>query len=94
MLHHIVYKLENTNVSWVVFIHGAGGSSTIWFKQINAYRKEYNVLLIDLRGHGRTKVDEEVNKKLVYSFPSIVSLPKYLGRYLCNGFNALGHSIP
>ena len=56
---------------WVVFIHGAGGSSTIWFKQINAYRKEYNLVLIDLRGHGRTKVDEAVNKRLVYSFPSI-----------------------
>ena len=71
MLHHIIYKHENTNAPWVVFIHGAGGSSTIWFKQINAYRKEFNLLLIDLRGHGRTKVDEEVNKKLIYSFPSI-----------------------
>jgi pimeloyl-ACP methyl ester carboxylesterase len=71
MLHHIIYKHANSDASWVVFIHGAGGSSTIWFKQINAYRKEYNLLLIDLRGHGRTKVVEEVNKKLVYSFPSI-----------------------
>ena len=71
MLHHIIYKHENTNAPWVVFIHGAGGSSTIWFKQINTYRKEYNLLLIDLRGHGRTKVDEAVNKHLVYSFPSI-----------------------
>ena len=71
MLHHIIYKHQNSNVPWVVFIHGAGGSSTIWFKQINAYRKEYNLVLIDLRGHGRTKVDEAVNKRLVYSFPSI-----------------------
>ena len=71
MLHHILYKHENTSAPWVVFIHGAGGSSTIWFKQINTYRKEYNLLLIDLRGHGRTKVDESVNKRLIYSFPSI-----------------------
>ena len=71
MLHHIIYKHADPNAKWIVFIHGAGGSSTIWFKQINAFRKEYNLLLIDLRGHGRTKVDDEVNKQLVYSFPSI-----------------------
>ena len=28
-------------------------------------------MLIDLRGHGRTKVDEEVNKRLDYTFDSI-----------------------
>jgi pimeloyl-ACP methyl ester carboxylesterase len=70
-LHHIIYKHENPKASWVVFIHGAGGSSTIWYKQVYAFRKKYNVLLVDLRGHGRTKVDEEINKKLKYTFPSI-----------------------
>jgi pimeloyl-ACP methyl ester carboxylesterase len=71
MLHHTIYKNENLSASWIVFIHGAGGSSTIWFKQVNAFRKKYHVLLVDLRGHGRTLVDEEINKKLEYTFPSI-----------------------
>ncbi len=70
-LHHIIYKHENPKASWIVFVHGAGGSSTIWYKQVNAFRKKYNVLLVDLRGHGRTIVDEEINKKLSYTFPSI-----------------------
>lgn len=39
---------------WVTFIHGAGGSSTIWYKQIKAFSKKYNVLMIDLRGHGNS----------------------------------------
>lgn len=39
---------------WVVFVHGAGGSSAVWFKQIRAFQKEFNVLLVDLRGHGRS----------------------------------------
>lgn len=73
MLHHIIYKNENPEAPWIVFIHGAGGSSTIWFKQVNPFRKEYNVLLVDLRGHGRTIVDEKINKKLAYTFPSIAS---------------------
>jgi pimeloyl-ACP methyl ester carboxylesterase len=37
------------------FVHGAGGSSSIWFKQIRDFQKQYNVLLLDLRGHGESK---------------------------------------
>ena len=37
-----------------MFVHGAGGSSVVWFKQIRAFQKEFNVLLVDLRGHGRS----------------------------------------
>ncbi|WP_371188616.1 alpha/beta fold hydrolase [Thalassotalea maritima] len=40
---------------WVVFVHGAGGSSSIWFKQLKEYKKHFNLLFIDLRGHGRSK---------------------------------------
>ena len=40
---------------WVTFIHGAGGSSSIWYKQLRDFKKHHNVLLIDLRGHGKSK---------------------------------------
>ena len=54
MLHYSI--LENKDTSeWVTFIHGAGGSSSIWYKQLRAYNKAFNVLLIDLRGHGKSK---------------------------------------
>ncbi|NOI68055.1 MULTISPECIES: alpha/beta hydrolase [unclassified Vibrio] len=43
-----------TSKDWVVFVHGAGGSSSIWFKQIKAYKAHFNLLLIDLRGHGKS----------------------------------------
>ena len=36
-------------------MHGAGGSSSIWFKQIREFKKHFNVLLLDLRGHGNSK---------------------------------------
>lgn len=54
MLHYHKYYLGEEK-DWVVFVHGAGGSSSIWFKQIKAYKKHFNVLLVDLRGHGKSK---------------------------------------
>lgn len=39
---------------WVVFIHGAGGSSAVWYKQLKDFKKEFNLLLVDLRGHGKS----------------------------------------
>lgn len=46
---------HDTSTEWVTFIHGAGGSSTIWYKQLRDFKKHFNVLLIDLRGHGKSK---------------------------------------
>ncbi|ROV59547.1 alpha/beta hydrolase [Vibrio ponticus] len=53
LLFHKTY-LHPTSSEWVVFVHGAGGSSSIWFKQIKAYKQHFNLLLIDLRGHGKS----------------------------------------
>ncbi|MBL6729723.1 MAG: alpha/beta hydrolase [Bacteroidia bacterium] len=54
MLHYTRYP-NKTSKEWVTFVHGAGGSSSIWYKQIRAYTQHYNVLLLDLRGHGNSK---------------------------------------
>ena len=51
-----------------MFIHGAGGSSAIWHKQVKAYAENFNVLLIDLRGHGKSK---EIKTTKNYSFQMI-----------------------
>lgn len=54
MIHYKTYIREE-NCEWVTFVHGAGGSSSIWYKQIRAFRENYNILLVDLRGHGKSK---------------------------------------
>lgn len=54
MLYYKQY-LHPASQEWTVFIHGAGGSSSIWFKQLKEYKRHFNVLLLDLRGHGRSK---------------------------------------
>jgi pimeloyl-ACP methyl ester carboxylesterase len=68
MLHYKTYHHKNANKPWVTFVHGAGGSSAIWFSQIRAFRKEFNLLMIDLRGHGKSK---STHPKDSYSFTNI-----------------------
>lgn len=70
MLNYSVYH-HSESKEWVTFVHGAGGSSSIWFKQVREFRKHFNVLLLDLRGHGNSKpvLKDAFNSK--YTFDSI-----------------------
>lgn len=55
MLYYKEYKSKDDSRDWVVFVHGAGGSSSIWFSQLRDFKKHFNVLMVDLRGHGKSK---------------------------------------
>lgn len=69
MLHYTIHK-NDSSTEWVTFIHGAGGSSSIWYKQVRAFQQKYNVILIDLRGHGKSK--KPIYEKLKrYQFDNI-----------------------
>ncbi|MCQ6264982.1 alpha/beta hydrolase [Fictibacillus sp. WQ 8-8] len=68
MLHYKTYE-KGSGYEWVIFVHGAGGSSSIWYKQIREFKQEFNVLLVDLRGHGRSKSDRFLLRN--YSFEDI-----------------------
>ncbi len=70
MLHYNTYKNNKTS-TWVTFVHGAGGSSSIWFKQIRDFKKDFNVLLLDLRGHGNSKPKIKDSFNQDYTFDSI-----------------------
>ena len=70
MLAHSIYK-HKESTDWVTFVHGAGGSSTIWFKQIREFKKHFNVLVLDLRGHGRSKNHLKTLFEKKYTFKSI-----------------------
>lgn len=50
MLKHEI--IDNKKDEWVVFVHGIGGSTNTWNKQIEAFSEHYNLLLLDLPGHG------------------------------------------
>ena len=70
MLNYNTYLHKNSD-TWVTFVHGAGGSSSIWFKQVREFKKHFNVLLLDLRGHGDSKPSFKNAFKDKYTFDSI-----------------------
>ncbi len=71
MLHYKTFR-HSEQSPWVTFIHGAGGSSSIWFKQIRDFKGGYNILLVDLRGHGNSKSHEQKKNFFpTYTFHSI-----------------------
>jgi len=69
MIYHRKF-IHPKSKTWVVFVHGAGGSNAVWFRQLKEFKKHFNVLLVDLRGHGKSKpVSTEVNSS--YSFDDV-----------------------
>ena len=45
--------VNNQKQDWVVFVHGIAGSTLTWKKQVDDFSKQYNLLLLDLPGHGK-----------------------------------------
>ena len=70
MLHYSKH-LNSKSKLWVTFVHGAGGSSSIWFKQLREFTKHFNVLMVDLRGHGKSQKSFYRTITRKYSFSSV-----------------------
>ncbi|MEN9699069.1 MAG: hypothetical protein RLZZ301_267 [Bacteroidota bacterium] len=70
MLYSKAFLNRNSD-QWVVFVHGAGGSSSIWHKQLKDFCERHNVLVLDLRGHGKSQKPSQANQK--YSFELIAA---------------------
>jgi len=61
--------IKPTNTDWLVLVHGAGGSTRTWKRQIEQLGAQYNLLVPDLPGHGKNQ-HRDVGI-LEYSFDSI-----------------------
>jgi pimeloyl-ACP methyl ester carboxylesterase len=69
VLNYTIFPNTDSN-QWITFVHGAGGSSSIWFKQIRDFQKHANLLLLDLRGHGESR---NFTGKEPYTFPILAN---------------------
>jgi len=55
MLHYTILKSKKKNAQWITLLHGIGAGSIVWIKQRKSFREHFNLILIDLPGHGQTK---------------------------------------
>jgi len=69
MIYHRKFTHPKSK-TWVVFVHGAGGSNVVWFRQLKEFKKHFNVLLVDLRGHGKSKPENQ-KANTEYSFDEV-----------------------
>lgn len=51
---HVETYTKPENSQWLVFLHGFGGSTKMWNRQIEPFRGHYNLCVIDLPGHGQS----------------------------------------
>ena len=68
MLYYKVFTHPKKDLPWITFVHGAGGSSAIWYKQIRFFMPYFNVLVLDLRGHGKSPKGNQTHH---YTFKDI-----------------------
>lgn len=54
-LLHYETHLNDVASPWIVFVHGAGGSISTWKYQVEVFKPDFNLLLLDLRDHGLSK---------------------------------------
>lgn len=71
LLHYNTFTSGKSGNQWITFVHGAGGNSSIWANQIRFFQEYFNLLLIDLRGHGKSIDSNQANKEDPYTFDSV-----------------------
>ncbi|KHE72882.1 alpha/beta fold hydrolase [Halobacillus sp. BBL2006] len=71
-LGHKVYRNEYSH-EWVILFHGFGGNHKIFYKQMDEFKANYNLLLIDLPGHGASPLSEE-EPVLIYTGKKVIEL--------------------
>lgn len=73
-MDHLLYyetHQQASNKEWIVLVHGAGGSTRTWKRQIEQLGAEYNLVVVDLPGHG-SNAGRDMNMP-IYSFEGIAS---------------------
>ncbi len=68
-LLHYEAHIASPDAEWLVLIHGAGGSTVTWKRQVPELGRHYNLLVLDLPGHGR--MSEQPNEEPSYTFEHI-----------------------
>ncbi|MFQ6678610.1 MAG: alpha/beta fold hydrolase, partial [Fidelibacterota bacterium] len=61
-----LYRLNANYDKHIYFIHGAGGRADQWLHQVEYFKDQYQITLVDLLGHGRSP-----KEKMGYTFSEL-----------------------
>lgn len=54
LLNYETHVADSNSPTWLLFVHGAGGSTRTWRKQWDYFTGKFNLLAIDLPGHAKS----------------------------------------
>jgi len=73
------YEIGEGNDPTVVFVHGAGGSSVVWYNQLQVLRGNFRAIAIDLPGHGRSAFATTTeNAEFVAQFTAALGIDRFI----------------
>ena len=64
--------IKDASRPWLVFLHGFGGSTKMWKRQIDQFKENYNLCVIDLPGHGQST--DGIKHKHIHKFEKIADI--------------------
>lgn len=75
----------------IVFVHGLSGSSSAWIPYEREFMEEFNIVTLDLRGHGKSEKPEKYEDYKIENFADdLCDLVDYLR---LDKFILVGHSL-
>jgi len=87
----LYYEIHGDSGEPLVFVHGYTGDITDWRHQIPVFSRHYRLLIMDLRGHGRS---EATSDRTAYSIDRFAEDVEALVDHVGFGrYHLLGHSM-
>ncbi|SMB92904.1 Pimeloyl-ACP methyl ester carboxylesterase [Desulfonispora thiosulfatigenes DSM 11270] len=86
-LHYWI--LDNTSDQWIFFLHGLGLDHLMYKEQVKALGSDYNLILWDIRGHGKSQpLGPEITVDIL-----IKDLLAIMSKEDCHNAIFVGHSM-
>lgn len=80
---------DKTHLNTLLFIHGLGASGRDWENQLNYFKAHYQILVVDLRGHGKSD-----KPNLPYSISLFTDdISQLLQQLALKKLHVIGHSL-